>query len=215
MNPTSPSASRRWSRAMSRAWIAVSASPLATTIPKIEPPATRASRRCRRCSSRWTRSSSVTSSNPATSLSSPLARPSASGRRSAAIGSAASPVGRPSESQVSRSAGGKHSSLSRPGIALAPGSPETIAASTSPSGRSRRNWRISSFTQRLCAAAGEQSTIRCREHSIAWRISSLKSFDAASSLRSRNTGVSRAGTRNRSTRRPTSAFGTRNFSIAR
>ena len=48
MNATSPSASRRWSRAASRAWIAVTARTLVTAIPASDAAASHVSRRCRR-----------------------------------------------------------------------------------------------------------------------------------------------------------------------
>ena len=123
MNATSPSASRRSSRAESRAWIAVTASVLVTAMPASEAAVSQASRRWRCVVSRWTRSSSPTPSIPATSLRNPRRRPSPSSRRSAASGSARFPVGRPRRSNFCRNAGGKHSSASRPGNSLAKGSP--------------------------------------------------------------------------------------------
>ena len=76
MKPTRPSASRRWSRASSRASIAATARPLVTAIPASDAAATIARRRCRRIASRWTRSSRPTPSIPATILRKPSRRPS-------------------------------------------------------------------------------------------------------------------------------------------
>ena len=70
-------------------------------------------------SSRWRRSLNGTPSTPAISFSLAFSLPSASGRRSAAIGSAGWSVRRPAASTSKRNAGGKHSSLRRCGVRLA------------------------------------------------------------------------------------------------
>ena len=147
MKPTRPSASRRWSRAASRASIAVIARPAGDrAFRRAMPPATIARRRWRRIVSRWTSSSRPTPSIPATSLRKPSRRTSPV---SAQIGrerfGALWLVGRPRRSYLYRRAGGRHSSSSRPARSLANGSPSTIAAKMHPSGRVRlkarsRHW---------------------------------------------------------------------------
>ncbi len=209
MNATRPSASRRWSRAASRAWIAVTASPVATSMPRKEPPVIAAIRRWRRSWSRWTRSSRPTPNIPAITFSSPRRLPSPASRRSAASGSARRPVGRPRRSYCCVSAAGKQSSSSRPGA------PATIAAMTQPSGCTRLKYSISSFVQRDLAAAGEQRTMRQREAVSATRISSVRSSLAASSWRSRKMGDSRFGMTPLAVSRPASVDGIRNLSSSR
>ena len=104
------------------------------------------------------------------------------------------PVGRPRRSYLWRSAGGKHSSSSRPAISLANGSPAAIAASTQPSGRVRLNASISALVQRDIAAVGEHSTIRNCDAASAALISPPRSPAAARSCSSRKIGVRRLGT---------------------
>ena len=181
-------------------------------MPPSDAAASQASRRCRRVVSRWTNSSRPTPSIPATSFRNPIRRPSPISRRSAARGSERLPVGRPRRSYLWVSAGGKHSSCSRPGMPLAKGSPSTIAASTQPSGRVRLKASISALVQRDLAASGEQRTIRYCDEASAFRISAPRSSAAASSCRSRKTGVSRFGTTPLAVSLPASADGTRNFS---
>ena len=93
-----------------------------------------------------------------------------------------------------RSAGGKHSSDSRPGSDEALGSPPTISGKMRSSRPRRLNASISSFTQRDRAASGEQITIWQAESRSAALMTAPSSVALASSSRSRNIGIRRFGT---------------------
>ena len=116
MKPTRPSASRRWSRASSRASIAVKASPLVNSIPAtdaavmIEPPVPA----LRLALGQFVEADAehaggdLEQAHPAAVA--VLAQVGGDAARRACV------VGRPRRSNLDRSAGGKHSSASRPGI---------------------------------------------------------------------------------------------------
>ena len=138
MKPTRPSASRRWSRAASRAWIAVNASVLVTAMPASEAGGEPGQPPVPARGLALDQVVEADAEHPGDELEeahAPAVAAARAGRRRAARRACRSAArgGR----ICWRSAGGKHSSSSRPGMSLANGSPATIAARTQPSGRVR------------------------------------------------------------------------------
>ena len=189
MKSTNVSASRCRCSAAMRAFRALIARPVVTSIMTRDNEVTRVMRRMRRRCSRCLRTSNSTLRSPARILSLTLTLPSPPDRASAAIGS--KPVGVPSAAERDRNAGGKHSSACRPAISPALGSPATITQKMRSARPIRRKTLISSLTQRERLALGEQITMRLAESCSALLIVSPRSVLADRSLRSRNTGASR------------------------
>ena len=142
----SASARTVWRCAAPRWMSAYAARPLVSTMPAIAAHENANRRRLRRCCSRRLSESKPTPRSPEMSLRLALFLPSLPGRASAAIGSVRAVPSSPSGPRRKRSAGGKHSSSSRPGMSLAFGSPPTIKQKMRSSRPRRLNARISSLT---------------------------------------------------------------------